>query len=166
MSSDTLGEAPADPNGTPLQRFLHELGPPNGVVQPDDSEEWAAGYNAAHERAVDASKTVLSQLEAERDEARADRDRLHDALEPLVNRDRHDTLQKRCREGNCPTCREAKQALREVERGDTVDKIRREAFEEAIEYVVNETGEEGRSWQMVVADGIRALAEEDDTEEE
>lgn len=71
------------------------------------------------------------RLEEERDAARAERDLLRDALHPLVHRDRHDTMQERCREENCPTCREAREALRLVEAGGTIERIRREAFEEA-----------------------------------
>lgn len=116
------------------------------------------------EEALD-SEEDFEQMMDERDEARAERDRLRDMLKEVCSE--YESAWRLVREegGTPQSVKGAREALREVERGDTVERIRREAFKEAAALVERPEYISRLSERKETASAICALAEADDQED-
>lgn len=139
------------------ERLDHHIQEP---VEQEECDECGATWQTIKEcENCDVALELAQTAQAERDEARAERDLLFNALEEV-------------KEPHVDTRGCAEEALREVEAGDTVDRIRegarREAFEEAAEEILHHCPDIDHPCEECQqrASAIRALAEGDDQEDD
>lgn len=134
---------------------------------PSELERTAGRIQAGQRPTLSEGQQLIrfvQRFRAERDEARAERDRALDALEAVDGwLPWHEPSHPDYKGEKSDAGRAVKRALREVERGDTVDQIRREAYTQGV-HDASIRAEDVAGPEA--ADAIRALAEDDDQEDE